>query len=955
FSPSPVAVSINCLLFASLVASLAAALASVVALQWVADYDAAITRGGSSPDDRAKRRHFRFAGVVGWKMSEIIASLPLLLYSSVLLFFAGLIQWMWNANSTVGYIVAGGAIIIIFFYLASTLVGALFVSSPFRTPLSRLVYLIGHFSLFIVFKLPSFRFPKLWGWLVENHLTSPTFPQREDQAIQQSDPWIRQEALLWLGSHLSISSDSRKRIFLLLDEILNLPSKQLSSPRLCTMPWWEILDTMGQHYLEKILDDRFLEGSHVILKDEDYQAIHILSRCCNLPVIQAVIWPNHWPNKATDRHAEKWYLRVDIDQFTRLKDNYAFLLLRDIPFARAYSILEVKASVQLIRWRSFNLFPGKILDEGVWQSVFEQSPQFSSEYFDACVHCFRTAALALWRDWRSHQLSRKVINRDKSFACIFGMITSMALKRGCSTSTLNAIFESFECILTGWRDYKVDRPLHSYTKPTLKNVLCRPLLYALQLRETSKDFHVAHYSTTLLLARAVESIPRSDHVKWAKTVIVLLCLSHGEHTHAYWYNLLQTYENVDINDLWGIIDMNWCQNAHQILHFCEIIGILDANRDSIATLDRLWLFSQEEKIYEQLVHFAVTLDHMMKENVSTAFHAALIRFIVRDLDRVAAYQPIDFPATASLRNRLANIRDPCLSILCGYACHLPVTVECTLTKNYKDKYPDSLQTVQSFVYKKLSLNDPPVLWQLRAAMSSMRHWVFDDLCHGALRRSEKLLLFQHPTHCQNHHSGPHHLLSHLYQYSLPDAGYGEVKIELEGGHIIQTKVHSLLGFLAFSDSRELSSLNPTETYSPDSFGRIYELCRMTKKDPISLVALFVDITFEEAVKGCTPKSVAPILVCIRKALSSENNMAVIPLLRLLARNLRRLRITLEEQLDGDPDQSAVVADADHLYDVIQRSVTVAPILSTRHTQLLCCAQAKDTLQPAMGWLSMHVD
>src|SRR5450432_3859783 len=72
FAPTFEAISINCLLFASLGASLIAALASVVALQWVADYDAAITRGGSSPPDRAKRRQFRFTGsLVGrWASSS---------------------------------------------------------------------------------------------------------------------------------------------------------------------------------------------------------------------------------------------------------------------------------------------------------------------------------------------------------------------------------------------------------------------------------------------------------------------------------------------------------------------------------------------------------------------------------------------------------------------------------------------------------------------------------------------------------------------------------------------------------------------------------------------------------------------------------------------------------------------------------------------------------------------
>ncbi|KIM23337.1 hypothetical protein M408DRAFT_55373, partial [Serendipita vermifera MAFF 305830] len=95
FVPATGSIPINCLLFASLGVSLCAALVSVMALQWVMDYDAAITRGGSSPEDRAKRRQFRFAGVVTWKMGEIIAALPLLLYSSVILFWVGLTLWMW--------------------------------------------------------------------------------------------------------------------------------------------------------------------------------------------------------------------------------------------------------------------------------------------------------------------------------------------------------------------------------------------------------------------------------------------------------------------------------------------------------------------------------------------------------------------------------------------------------------------------------------------------------------------------------------------------------------------------------------------------------------------------------------------------------------------------------------------------------------------------------------------
>ncbi|KIM30728.1 hypothetical protein M408DRAFT_65566, partial [Serendipita vermifera MAFF 305830] len=127
FQPQFTDIIVNCLFYASLSASLIAALASVVALQWVADYDAAITRGGSSPEDRAKRRQFRYAGVVTWRMNEIISALPLILYFSVILFFVGLFIWMWNIHPIVGAVVGVGAALAVLFYGISTLVSVIFV------------------------------------------------------------------------------------------------------------------------------------------------------------------------------------------------------------------------------------------------------------------------------------------------------------------------------------------------------------------------------------------------------------------------------------------------------------------------------------------------------------------------------------------------------------------------------------------------------------------------------------------------------------------------------------------------------------------------------------------------------------------------------------------------------------------------------------------------------------
>ncbi|KIM29808.1 hypothetical protein M408DRAFT_22679 [Serendipita vermifera MAFF 305830] len=311
FTPSHEAVVINCLLFASLGASLCAALVSVMALQWVMDYDAAITRGGSSPEDRAKRRQFRYGGVLNWKMGEIIAALPLLLYSSVVLFWVGVILWMRILNSTVGYVVAGGAAMAAFLYVATTLLAAVFVSAPFRTPLSRGIYWIFYPTLSLIYKLfpedllygflitllmlywllkclvPTFIQSAFRRWLlrpilkifsmvksVHRNIPWSTFyshitqfikrivmsiaprnkvSQREDEAAD-ANPLLGEDALCWLAGQLPISVDSYRRLVLLTGAVLSHPHRETFLPKFLKENGWDILDFLGWYHLSKALE-----------------------------------------------------------------------------------------------------------------------------------------------------------------------------------------------------------------------------------------------------------------------------------------------------------------------------------------------------------------------------------------------------------------------------------------------------------------------------------------------------------------------------------------------------------------------------------------------------------------------------------------------------------------------------------------------------------------------------
>ncbi|PVF95534.1 hypothetical protein CPB86DRAFT_710945 [Serendipita vermifera] len=313
FTPTSEAITINCLLFGSLGASLFAALASVVALQWVGDYDAAITRGGSSPEDRAKRRQFHYAGVVDWKMGEIIALLPVLLYASVALFWAGLVLWIWTVHRTVAAVVMGGTVLAAVFYVTTTLLAAIFVSSPFRTPLSRGVYwacqpfvslvhriLRSRLFLHLIYSTkeslritapvliqPPPQMTKMYTeylpqskfitWLQHYILPQDTAARREERYLDR-DPLLGQEALCWLANQVSISENSHYRLLLLVGEFQTYACQEKVSPYLAKAPWWKIFDCLGWYHLRRTFD--------CALIDEDKGAVEILLQCVTVKTIK---------------------------------------------------------------------------------------------------------------------------------------------------------------------------------------------------------------------------------------------------------------------------------------------------------------------------------------------------------------------------------------------------------------------------------------------------------------------------------------------------------------------------------------------------------------------------------------------------------------------------------------------------------------------------------------------
>jgi hypothetical protein len=753
FTASTVSISINCLLFASLGASLVAALASVIALQWVADYDAAITRGGSSPEDRAKRRQFRFAGVVQWRMAEIIAALPLLLYCSVILFWAGMIQWMWDINHIVAYVVAGTTALAVLFYFTTTILSTVYVSAPFRTPLSRGLFWIYRLSVSLVYNflslLPIGTMNQLGAFVYQpvryvghtlvvylrnSSLTKPsatvklclratihwikihilprtTSRQREDE-VAKRDPQLGQHALAWLAQQLNISLDSHRRLLLLLREVTTLSSADTLSSSFLQVPWPEILDSLGWHYMQKIL-----EGA---LAEEDYDAVGVLLRCSRVPQIEAKISPG--PGYTTDPSKFDYWaqscfsLPIHTKIHPSLSENITFLLARDVPTPSLGSRSELETTTKLIRWRN----SAGLKDNDIWLDIFSSIKTFSSRYFESCLRCFESVVTCSLSkqpyEYSFRQNSNRLILFDSEsrtfmervdLGPIFSTILrSTALNRVLTRGEILALLQCLEI----WITRKHTGFLEEFTPD---NAIRRPLLYGALLSYMFSHHREIHYEVTFLVARIVASLPKVEQPQWKKTIVMLLWLGRLKPVN-YWYNLINVYgEDAGIIQLWDEMKMDWCGYAHEISHIRDVLQILERMPGEFGEIGPLWLFAQNTSAKrEQVVQIVEAFDKLFIPAIDAGLHLSLVRLICRDMVVKGPYWPGSSRAPEDLRQRLSNIRDPCLALIGTYACGFLWSAEVALSENYLSMHSKSMDAFISLVYRNMSLSQNPEAWQL---------------------------------------------------------------------------------------------------------------------------------------------------------------------------------------------------------------------------------------------------
>jgi len=141
FSPPAYIVIVNALFYASLGIMLLAAFIAMLIKSWVREFDRGL-RAMSIPEQRAKTREFRYLGMRRWKLPEMVAVLPLLIQISLFLFSIGLALFLFHISKPSFAVTTAIFGVGILYYTMTTFISIFATSSPFHSPLSRVLAVV---------------------------------------------------------------------------------------------------------------------------------------------------------------------------------------------------------------------------------------------------------------------------------------------------------------------------------------------------------------------------------------------------------------------------------------------------------------------------------------------------------------------------------------------------------------------------------------------------------------------------------------------------------------------------------------------------------------------------------------------------------------------------------------------------------------------------------------------
>ncbi|KAJ7603048.1 hypothetical protein FB45DRAFT_153536 [Roridomyces roridus] len=135
FVPPASALICNILWFLSLGFSLSCALSATLVDQWARNYILA-TESRPSLHKRARISSYLHSGLQRFQMNKVVETIPTLLHISLLLFFAGLVEFLRPINAAISNLMLAVLLLCGGLYFIVTILPIFFTDCPYQTPLS---------------------------------------------------------------------------------------------------------------------------------------------------------------------------------------------------------------------------------------------------------------------------------------------------------------------------------------------------------------------------------------------------------------------------------------------------------------------------------------------------------------------------------------------------------------------------------------------------------------------------------------------------------------------------------------------------------------------------------------------------------------------------------------------------------------------------------------------------
>ena len=140
--PDPTIVQVQCILYATLSATLLASFLAMLGKQWLNRYRQNEIHG--SAVDRSRVREGKLSGIETWKFHIVMELLPLILQCALVLLGFALSRYLWEVNRSVSSVVIGFTSFGFLFYLLIMTASISSFDCPFQTPFSLLArFVIG--------------------------------------------------------------------------------------------------------------------------------------------------------------------------------------------------------------------------------------------------------------------------------------------------------------------------------------------------------------------------------------------------------------------------------------------------------------------------------------------------------------------------------------------------------------------------------------------------------------------------------------------------------------------------------------------------------------------------------------------------------------------------------------------------------------------------------------------